>query len=100
VRAARRGVRDDVERERDVLLDGAAREQLEVLEHDADPAAQLGHRARREPRRVAPSTTIWPSLGRSAANTSRKSDVLPRPDGPVRNTNSPRLNSSETSRSA
>jgi hypothetical protein len=46
--------RDHVERERDVLLDGAAREQLEVLEHDADPAPQLGHRARREPRRVAP----------------------------------------------
>ena len=42
--------RDHVERERDVLLDGAAREQLEVLEHDADSAAQFGHRSRREAR--------------------------------------------------
>ena len=43
---------------------------------------------------LRPSTRIWPSLGRSAANTSRISVVLPAPHGPVRNANSPLRSSS------
>src|SRR5512140_3850995 len=45
-----------------------------------------------------PLTRIWPSVGRSARNRSFSNVVLPAPDGPVRNTNSPRDSWNVTSR--
>jgi hypothetical protein len=46
----------DLERERDVLPDRLVREQLEVLEHDADVAPQLRHAERRSVSTRMPST--------------------------------------------
>jgi hypothetical protein len=57
---------------------------------------------RRSPSRATlrPSTRICPSLGRSAANSSFISVVLPAPLGPVRKTSSPLRISTERSRRA
>ena len=49
--------------------------------------------------RLRPAIRIWPAVGLSAPNKSRSSVVLPAPLAPVRNANSPRARSSETSRS-
>ena len=62
-------------------------EQTKILKHDADPPPQ-----RRQPSllRVAIScsnSVIRPRVGRSDRNSMRSSEVLPAPDGPVRNWN-------------
>ncbi len=60
-------------------------EQAEVLEHHADPAAQAGS-SRGGMRAVSrPNRLISPRVGFSERNRRRSNEVLPAPDGPVRN---------------
>ncbi len=75
---------------RDVLEDGPRREELVVLEDDARSTGEAPGPARRGiAETFMPFTMIWPSFGRSARKTRRRSVVFPAPEGPVRKTNSP-----------
>ena len=68
----------------------------------ASPESQaLGDLIRREMRAVFwLLTSTVPRVGRSIKAIKRSSVLLPAPDGPVRNTNSPRWMSSDTPESA
>ena len=81
----------DHERQRDVVEHAAVVEQLVILEHDAEP---LPKRAGSGGAGSAPcsgcSRARVPRVGRSISAISRSSVLLPAPDGPVRNANSPR----------
>ena len=82
---------DHLERVGDVVVDGPVRQQLVVLEHHADVAAQVGHaRARHLAERRGRRSTISPRLGSSSFISRRMQVDLPQPVGPTRNTNSPR----------
>ena len=60
-------------------------EQAEVLEHDADAAAESSERPpRREVGHILAENEDQPRVGLSDMKSSRKSVVLPAPDGPVR----------------
>jgi len=61
-------------------------EQAKVLQHDADPLAQVGDLILAEQRDVM-AEQIDEDHGSAAStgNNSRNSEVLPAPDGPVRN---------------
>ena len=63
---------DHLERERDVLVDRLVREQLEVLEHATDVAAQLRHLPRAEAADVAARRR---GRGRSVATSSRSKQL-------------------------
>ena len=80
-----------VEREGDVLPDRLVRQQPEVLEDDPDAPPQPGHLARAAcGSRSRPATRTWPWVGSCSRMRSRMNVLLPAPDGPTRNTKSPR----------
>jgi hypothetical protein len=61
-------------------------EQAKILQHDADALAQIGDLVLAELRDVvAEQIDEAPCLGRCDRNNRRSSDVLPAPEGPVRN---------------
>ena len=60
-------------------------EQAEILEHDADAPAQRRDRVLRQGRDIVAELVISPRVGLSDRNSSRSSEVLPAPEGPVRN---------------
>ena len=62
-------------------------EQAEILEHDADAAAQIGDRVLAELRGIPVKSVIRPRVGFSDSRMRRISVVLPAPDGPVKNWN-------------
>ena len=67
-------------------------EQAEILEDHAHAAAQAGERRRSEmPTTSWPKREISPRVGFTDRRISRRSVVLPAPDGPVRNWNELRL---------
>ena len=81
-----------LERVGDVVVDGAVGKQLEVLEHGADPAAQVGDAPLREAIDVAAGDQ---HLAARAGSTSRIRILirvdLPQPVGPTTKANSPAL---------
>ena len=60
-------------------------EQAEILQHDADPLAQVRDLILAEQRDVVAEQLTRPRVGRSDRNNSLSSEVLPAPEGPVRN---------------
>ena len=76
----------------DVLERGQRRDQVELLEDEAERVQpQLGQLAVAETPRSRPSKKTLPALGRSSAPSSCSSVVLPDPLGPSSATNSPGL---------
>lgn len=60
-------------------------EQAEILEDDADAAAQKRQFGAGISEMSRPNMRIRPRVGCSDMKSIRSSDVLPAPDGPVRN---------------
>ena len=74
---------DHAQRQGDVLVGGHVIEQAEILEHDADAAAQRRQRILAPAwRRRGRTWVIRPRVGLSDRKRSRSSEVLPAPDGP------------------
>jgi hypothetical protein len=73
----------DLQRQRDVLLDSAPRQQRRRLEDVA-----VGARLARHFRRHAVDVIV-PAVGCSRSAMTRRNVVLPQPDGPMKETNSP-----------
>ena len=73
------------QRKRDVFIGRQMVEQPEILKDDADPPPEAGDRGFVEGERVAAKQAIEPRVGRKDKRMSRKSVVLPAPEGPVRN---------------
>jgi hypothetical protein len=86
----------DLEREGHVLARRPVLQEPEILEHDPQPAAERGDLAGPD----LPEIRTVPAVGRSSIVTSLTSVVLPAPDGPVTNMNSPLRRWNETSCSA
>ena len=79
---------EDAERQGDVLEGRQVVEQAEILEDDADAAAERRQVAASSGAAASRSkTVIRPRVGFSDRKKSRMSVVLPAPDGPVRNWN-------------
>lgn len=60
-------------------------EETEILEDDADAARRSGSSGRGISEMSRPNMRIKPRVGCSDMKSIRSSDVLPAPDGPVRN---------------
>ena len=89
-RAARSSDAGRRERRLDVLACGQRRDQVELLEHEAERLEpQVGELAVAERARSRPSKQKLPEVGRSSAPSSCSSVVLPEPLGPATTTNSP-----------
>ncbi len=76
---------EDTERQRDILEGGQVVEQAEILEYDADPPAHRRQVALASEAASRSKTVIRPRVGFMDRKKRRISDVLPAPDGPVRN---------------
>ncbi len=90
------------ERERDVLLGGQRRNEVERLEDEADAlAAELAERVLSEPAEISasPRWTV-PVVGRSRPAAQWRNVLLPDPEGPITAVKDPRANPNETSRRA
>ena len=97
-RAPRAG---DLERERDVLLGRAVFEQAEILEHDPQPAPQLGNVAPRDLVHVEPDDAhLAARHGLLGVDQLAGPWTCPAPEWPVRKANSPLAMWKETSFSA
>ena len=89
------------ERGLDVLLRGQRRDQVELLEDEADRRRRSSVRSpSRRRARSRPSKRSSPGVGRSSAPSSCSSVVLPEPGGPGDATNSPRSMRRSTRRRA
>jgi hypothetical protein len=73
------------QRQRDILIGGQMIEQAEILEDDADAAAQQRQLGRGISEMSRPNMRIRPRVGCSDRKSSLSSVVLPAPEGPVRN---------------
>ena len=80
----------DRQRQRDVLLGGQRRQQVELLEDEADLVpAQLRSAACRDPGSRSPPMNTSPEVGRSSPARQCINVDLPDPDGPMIAVNSP-----------
>ena len=86
----------DLQRERDVLVDGLVAKQPEVLEDDPRLRRKNGTLLFEIAASRWPSTWMSPELGSSSRIMSRIMVLLPEPEAPTRNTNSPFRISKET----